>query len=92
MKKVFFALILNLFIWSGATRADDLSAYQKECLDFISRPKVEVYGSYGNLRYNYDKDSAYLTQEQEKKGQSIFCRRNECRDESFGINQNAGYG
>ena len=67
MKKVFFALILNLFIWSGATRADDLSAYQKECLDFISRPKVEVYGSYGNLRYNYDKDSAYLTQEQEKK-------------------------
>ena len=67
MKKVFFALILNLFMWCGITRADDLSAYQKECLDFISRPKVDVYGSYGNLRYNYDKDSAYLTQEQEKK-------------------------
>lgn len=47
--------------------ADDLSAYRQECLDFISHPKVDVFGSYGNLRYSYDKDSAYLTQEQEKK-------------------------
>lgn len=67
MKKVFFALILNFFIWGGVAWADDLSAYQKECLDFISRPKVDIYGSYGNLRYSYDKDSDYLTQEQEKK-------------------------
>lgn len=51
----------------GRATADDLSAYRQECLDFISRPKVEVYGAYGNLRYNYDKDSQYLTQEQAKK-------------------------
>jgi len=67
MRKVFFALILSFFVCNGCAQAEDLSAYQKECIDFIARPKVEVFGSYGNLRYNYDKDSFYLTQEQEKK-------------------------
>lgn len=67
MKKVFFALILSLFVEQTARASEDISAYKKECLGFISRPKVEVYGSYGKLRYNYDKDSAYLTKEQEKK-------------------------
>lgn len=67
MKKVFFALILSFFMLNCRANADDLSKYYKECLDFISRPKVEVYGSYGTLRYNYEKDSAYLTEEQDKK-------------------------
>ncbi len=67
MRKVFFALIFVFFMQCSSAKADDLSTYRQECLDFISRPKVEVFGSYGNLRYNYDKDSTYLTQEQEKK-------------------------
>lgn len=69
MKKVFFALILSFFVEQSAQATEDIAAYKKECLDYISRPKVEVYGSYGKLHYNYDKDSAYLTKEQEKKVQ-----------------------
>lgn len=67
MKKVFFALILSFFVPSIVWAEDKLAVYKQECLDFISRPKVEVYGAYGKLEYNYEKNSDYLTSEQIKK-------------------------
>ena len=60
MKKVFFALILSLFVEQTARASEDISVYKKECLGFISRPKVEVYGSYGKLRYNYNNNRTAL--------------------------------
>ena len=67
MKKVFFALILGLAGINSAQGADETERYVEECLSIITRPTVKVTSSYGKLKYNFDKDRAYLRRETEKK-------------------------
>lgn len=58
---------------------ESLSKYQEECLAFISRPKVELFSSYGKLRYRFDKDEEFLKKETKKK----FAEQNEDFDDSI---------
>lgn len=67
MKKVFFALIFSLFFVFPSRAEDDLEAYKKECLQFISKPEIELLFSYGKLRYKFDKDEAYLRRKTSQK-------------------------
>ena len=69
MKKVFFALILGLAGVNSAQGDDGRERYVEECLSVIGRPTVMVTSSYGKLKYNFDKDGAYLRRETEKKYQ-----------------------
>lgn len=79
MRKIFFALILNFFFISSVFADGNLSKYQEECLGFIQKPKVELFSSYGKLRYRFDKDAGFLKKETEKK----FAEQNEKMDESI---------
>ena len=67
MKKVFFALILNLFVVNVCLANDNLKRYEEECLSIIDKPVIELKSSYGKLRYNFEKDSEYLRKETAKK-------------------------
>lgn len=67
MKKIFFALILNLFFIYSAQATEDLDKYKEECASFVEKPKVELVSSYGKLRYRFDKGADYLRQETNKK-------------------------
>ena len=69
MKKVFFALILGLAGVNSAQGDDGRERYVEECLSVIGRPTVMVTSSYGKLKYNFDKDGAYLRRETERKYQ-----------------------
>jgi hypothetical protein len=66
MKKVFFALIFGLLANDCAFAQDNLKQYEEECLAIIEKPKIRLMSSYGKLRYNYEKDSAFLRKETEK--------------------------
>ena len=67
MKKVFFALIFNIFIVNFAFALNDDDRYVRECRSLISKPNVEIKSSYGKLRYVFDKDSKFLEEETAKK-------------------------
>lgn len=67
MRKVFFALIFNFFFIYSSYGIENLQKYQEDCLKYIDRPIVELVSSYGKLRYNFDKDEAYLKRETELK-------------------------
>ncbi len=67
MKKVFFALILFCCTPFSAQTAENLQKYEEECRSIIASPRVEVTSTYGKLKYNYQKDGAYLRKETEKK-------------------------
>lgn len=79
MKKIFFALILNLFFIYSAHAAEDLGRYKEECASFVERPKVELMSSYGKLRYKFDKDAEYLRYETNKK----FAEQDQVADITF---------
>lgn len=67
MKKVFFTLILCYNISFPTFAAENLQKYEKECLSIVKAPKVQVTSTYGKLKYNYQKDGAYLRRETSKK-------------------------
>ncbi len=76
MKKVFFSLIFGCFVINSAQADGKLAKYEEECLSFIKPPKVELTSTYGKLKYNYSKDSAFLRQETAKRfedlGESLY--------------------
>ena len=67
MKNIFFALIFSSFFINIAWAENDLSRYIDECKSFINPPKVELFSSYGKLRYKFDKDEDFLRKETAKK-------------------------
>lgn len=67
MKKVFFTLILCYNISFPTFAAENLQKYEKECLSIVNAPKVQVTSTYGKLKYDYQKDGAYLRRETAKK-------------------------
>lgn len=79
MKNIFFALILNFFFIQVASADENIEKYKKECMEFINRPKVELFSSYGKLQYRFDKDESFLKKETEKK----FAEENMVMDEDF---------
>jgi len=79
MKKIFFALILNLFFIYSAWATEELDRYKEECASFVKRPEVELMSSYGKLRYKFDKDSEYLKNETSKK----FAEQDQNMDADF---------
>lgn len=79
MKKIFFALILNLFFIYSVNAAEGMERYIEECASFVERPKVELTSSYGKLRYRFDKGADYLRQETDKK----FAEQDLTADVSF---------
>lgn len=79
MKKIFFALILNLFFIYSVGATEGLERYKEECASFVEKPTVELMASYGKLRYKFDKDAAYLRQETSKK----FAEQNRVLDADF---------
>jgi len=79
MKKIFFALILNLFFIYSAKATDGLERYREECASFVKRPQVDLVASYGKLRYKFDKDAEYLRRETREK----FAEQNQEMDDDF---------
>lgn len=71
MKKVFFSLIFGCFLVRPVMASNDLAKYEAECLNFIKRPNVELTSTYGKLKYNFQKDSAFLQQETAKRFQDV---------------------
>ena len=71
MKKVFFSLIFGCVIVNSVQADSQLSKYEEECLSFIRAPKVEITSTYGKLKYNFEKDSAFLRQETMKRFQDL---------------------
>lgn len=67
MKKVFFTLIFAFSVLHPVFAVENIESYRRECLGIIKSPKVDVTSSYGRLRYNFDKDEAFLRQETMKK-------------------------
>ncbi len=61
MKKVFFTLIFAIFFVGDALAEGDISRYVDDCLSVIDKPRVKVKSSYGYLKYDYTKDTDYLT-------------------------------
>ncbi|MBP5698354.1 MAG: hypothetical protein J6W96_02360 [Alphaproteobacteria bacterium] len=79
MKKVFFALILSLFLAIEAQATENTQKYLNECLDFIQPPEVNLYSSYGKLRYKFDKDINFLRQKTAQK----FANQNKTLSDAF---------
>lgn len=71
MKKVFFSLIFWCYAIYPVWADDGLAKYKEECLSFIKRPKVELTSTYGKLKYNSQKDGAFLRQETAKRFQDL---------------------
>ncbi len=67
MRKVFFTLILNLFMINICLADTTLTRYEEECLSIIDKPIVKLKSSYGRLRYNFEKSNNFLQKETEKK-------------------------
>ncbi|MBQ8750495.1 MAG: hypothetical protein IJZ30_02525 [Alphaproteobacteria bacterium] len=67
MRKVFFTLILNLFLINNCWADVDLARYEEECLSIIEKPVVKLRSSYGRLRYNFEKNNDFLYAETAKK-------------------------
>jgi len=79
MKKLFFALILSFFFIPLSEADENLLKYEKECREFIDKPKIELISSYGRLQYKFDKDAAYLKRETAKK----FAEQDETMSDDF---------
>ena len=77
MKKVFFALILNLF-FINISWGDNIKEYEKTCRDFIVEPEVDFEYSYGRLRYRFDKPRESIRKIMQRKGVTANCFDGHC--------------
>lgn len=67
MKKVFFALIFNIFIVNFVSASDINDRFVYECKKLIDKPTIKIKSSYGKLKYVFDRDTSFLEKETAKK-------------------------
>lgn len=66
MKKVFFALIFSCYFINICVASDDLKRYRDECLSIINKPEIKVEYTLGRLKYDFEKDRAYINKERKR--------------------------